>query len=113
MLNVLKAARPNDRPPLYCLNQVGMHKRPEISVREFAKAIEAPPIAAIPFDSKMFGTAANNGQMIAQISARHRTTQMFLQIAQRMTGHAVTKRSRTSFLAPIIKKLQGATARRA
>jgi len=25
----------------------------------------------------------------------------------------VTKRSRTSFLAPIIKKLQGATARRA
>jgi len=114
MLSVLKAARPNDRPPLYCLNQVRMHKRPEISTREFAKAIESQPIAAIPFDSKMFGTAANNGQMIAQISARHRTTQMFLQIAQRMTGHAVTKRSRTpSFLAPIIKKLQGTNARRA
>jgi len=113
MLNVLKAARPNDRPPLYCLNQVGMHKRPEISTREFAKAIESQPIAAIPFDSRMFGTAANNGQMIAQISAKHRTTMMFLQMAQRLTGHAVTKRSRTSFLAPIIKKLQGATARRA
>jgi len=113
MLNVLKAARPNDRPPLYCLNQVGMHKRPEISTREFAKAIESQPIAAIPFDSRMFGTAANNGQMIAQISAKHRTTKMFLQMAQRLTGHAVTKRSRTSFLAPILKKLQGATARRA
>src|SRR4051794_23340528 len=113
MLNVLKAARPNDRPPLYCLNQVGMHKRPEISAREFAKAIESQPIAAIPFDSKMFGTAANNGQMIAQISAKHRTTMMFLQMAQRLTGHAVTKRSRTSFLAPLIKKLQGTTARRA
>src|SRR5829696_4022742 len=113
ILNVLKAARPNDRPPLYCLNQVGMHKRPEISTREFAKAIESQPIAAIPFDSRMFGTAANNGQMIAQISAKHRTTKMFLQMAQRLTGHAVTKRSRTSFLAPILKKLQGATARRA
>jgi pilus assembly protein CpaE len=113
MLNVLKAARPNDRPPLYCLNQVGMHKRPEITTREFAKAIESQPIAAIPFDSRMFGTAANNGQMIAQIAAKHRTTQMFLQMAQRLTGHAVTKRSRTSFLAPLIKKLQGATARRA
>jgi len=113
MLNVLKAARPNDRPPLYCLNQVGMHKRPEISTREFAKAIESQPIAAIPFDSKMFGTAANNGQMIAQISARHRTTAMFLQMAQRLTGHAVTKRSRVSFLEPIIKKLQGSKARRA
>jgi pilus assembly protein CpaE len=111
MLNVLKAARPNDRPPLYCLNQVGMHKRPEIAVREFAKAIESQPIAAIPFDSKMFGTAANNGQMIAQVSATHKTTMMFLQMAQRMTGHAVTKK-RASFLTPILKKLQSATARK-
>jgi pilus assembly protein CpaE len=61
----------------------------------------------------MFGTAANNGQMIAQISAKHRTTAMFLQMAQRLTGHAVTKRSRVSFLEPIIKKLQGTKARRA
>ncbi len=110
MLNVLKAARPNDRPPLYCLNQVGMHKRPEIAVREFAKAIESQPIAAIPFDSKMFGTAANNGQMIQQVSATHKTTLMFLQMAQRMTGHAVTKKA--SLLTPILKKLQAATARK-
>jgi pilus assembly protein CpaE len=107
---VLKAARPNDRPPLYCLNQVGMHKRPEITVREFAKAIESQPIAAIPFDSKMFGTAANNGQMIQQVSASHKTTLMFLQMAQRMTGHAVTKKA--SLLTPILKKLQAATARK-
>src|SRR5262249_12387785 len=32
IINVLKASRPNDRPPLYCLNQVGMPKRPEIDV---------------------------------------------------------------------------------
>jgi pilus assembly protein CpaE len=106
MLSILKAARPNDREPLYCLNQVGMHKRPEISTRDFAKAIESPPVAAIPFDSKMFGTAANNGQMIAELSANHRTTEMFLRIAQRLTGHAETKRSRASFLSPILRKLR-------
>ena len=106
MLNVLKASRPNDRPPLYCLNQVGMHRRPEIGAREFAKAIETQPIAAIPFDSRMFGTAANNGQMIAQIAASHRTTALFLEIAQRLTGHAVTKKSRIPFLQPIIRKLR-------
>ena len=106
MLNVLKASRPNDRPPLYCLNQVGMHRRPEIGAREFAKAIETQPIAAIPSDSRMFGTAANNGQMIAQIAASHRTTALFLEIAQRLTGHAVTKKSRISFLQPIIRKLR-------
>src|ERR1700750_2397344 len=27
MLAVLKAARPNDRPPLYCINQAGIHNR--------------------------------------------------------------------------------------
>jgi pilus assembly protein CpaE len=83
-----------------------MHKRPEIEVRAFAKTIESPPIAAIPFDSRMFGTAANNGQMIAEISASHRTTKMFLQMAQRMTGRAETKKPGNSFLAPIMKKLR-------
>ena len=70
MLNMLKASRPNDRPPLYCLNQVGMPKRPEINARGFAKTIESAPVASIPFDSRLFGTAANNGQMIAEISAQ-------------------------------------------
>ncbi len=106
MLSVLKAARPNDRPPLYCLSQVGMSKRPEITPREFAKAIESQPIASIPFDPRMFGTAANNGQMIAEISARHRASKMFVQIAQQLTGHGETKKPRSSFLAPILRKLR-------
>ena len=106
MLNMLKASRPNDRPPLYCLNQVGMPKRPEITVREFAKAVESQPIAAIPCDSKLFGTAANNGQMIAEISASHRTTKMLLQVARRLTGRGETKKRRGSFLSPLIRKLR-------
>src|SRR5690349_15269033 len=69
LMSMLKSARPNDRPPLYCINQTGMAKRPEIELRAFAKTIEAQPIATVPFDSKTFGTAANNGQMIAEISA--------------------------------------------
>src|SRR5467141_2371069 len=46
MLGILKSARPNDRPPLYCLNQVRMPKRPEIDARGFTKTIEIPPIAS-------------------------------------------------------------------
>jgi pilus assembly protein CpaE len=106
MLSMLKAARPNDRPPLYCLNQVGMPKRPEIAPREFAKTIEGPPIATIPFDPKMFGTAANNGQMIAEISAKHRISRTFAHIAQQLTGRGEPKKPRGSLLAPILKKLR-------
>jgi pilus assembly protein CpaE len=105
ILQMLKTSRPNDRTPLYCLNQVGMPKRPEIGARAFAKTVDTQPIASIPFDPRIFGTAANNGQMIAEISASHRITQTFLQIAQRMTGHAET-RPRRSFLSPIIEKLR-------
>lgn len=105
LYDLLRAARPNDRPPHYCLNQVGVPKRPEISAGEFAKAIESQPIVAIPFDPQMFGAAANNGQMIAEIAASHRTTEMFLQIAQRLTGRAETKKPRSSFLSPLIEKL--------
>jgi pilus assembly protein CpaE len=106
MLNMLKGSRPNDRVPLYCLNQVGMPKRPEIEASGFAKTVESQSIASIPFDSRMFGTAANNGQMIAEISANHRTAKTFLQIARRLTGRAETKKPRRSLLSPILGKLR-------
>ncbi|HEY0330338.1 MAG TPA: AAA family ATPase, partial [Rhodopseudomonas sp.] len=106
MYDLLKAARPNDRPPHYCLNQVGVPKRPEINANEFAKAIESQPVVSIPFDAQIFGAAANNGQMIAEISANHRATEMFLQIAQRLTGRGETKKPRGSLLAPFLEKLR-------
>lgn len=106
MFDTLKAARPNDRAPIYCLNQVGIPKRPEIKAGEFAKAIENDPIVSIPFEPQIFGSAANNGQMIAEISANHRTAEMFLQIAQRLTGRGDSKKSGNSFLAPILGKLR-------
>jgi pilus assembly protein CpaE len=101
MLNVLKASRPNDQMPLFCLNQVGTPKRPEIDRRSFAKTLESQPVAVIPFDSRLFGTAANNGQMIAELSANHRTSQMFLDIARKLTGHGEARKPRGSLLAPL------------
>jgi pilus assembly protein CpaE len=106
IFDLLKASRPNDRIPAYCLNQVGIPKRPEINASEFAKAIETPPIVSIPFEPQIFGAAANNGQMIAEISANHRVTELFLQTAQRLTGRAETKKSRGSLLSPLLEKLR-------
>ncbi len=68
MVDLLRAARPNDHRPYYCLNQVGVPKRPEITPADFAKALEDQPLAVIPFEPQIFGTAANNGQMIAEVS---------------------------------------------
>jgi pilus assembly protein CpaE len=54
----------------------------------------------------MFGTAANNGQMIAEISANHRISKTFMQIAQQLTGRGEPKKPRNSLLSPILKKLR-------
>jgi pilus assembly protein CpaE len=103
--DLLKAARPNDRRPLYCLNQVGVPKRPEIKAADFAKALDDQPVAVIPFEPQVFGAAANNGQMIAEISASHRTAEMFLQLAQQLSGRAEPKKARSRLLPPMLEKL--------
>jgi len=105
--DLLKAARPNDHLPRYCLNQVGVPKRPEIKASDFAKALEDEPVATIPFEPQLFGAAANNGQMIAEISAGHRTAETFRQLAQLLTGRVETKKPRSGLLSPLMDKLLG------
>jgi pilus assembly protein CpaE len=104
-VDLLRSSRPNDQRPHYCLNQVGVPKRPEITPADFAKALESEPLAVIPFEPQLFGPAANNGQMIAEMSANHKTSEMFRQMAQALTGRAEMKRSRTSLLSPLLSKL--------
>jgi pilus assembly protein CpaE len=106
IVDLLRAARPNDHRPHYCLNQVGVPKRPEIKADEFAKALEAEPAAVIPFEPQIFGTAANNGQMIAEISSGHRVAEAFRQLAQVVTGRGEVKRTRSNLLAPFLDKLK-------
>jgi pilus assembly protein CpaE len=106
LYDFLKAARPNDHRPLYCLNQIGVPKRPEIKAADFAKALEDEPVAAIPFEPQLFGAAANNGQMIAEISASHRTAELIRQLAQKLTGRVETKKKSSSLLSPLIEKLR-------
>jgi pilus assembly protein CpaE len=105
LIDLLRAARPNDRRPYYCLNQIGVPKRPELKPADFAKALEAEPAAVIAFEPQLFGTAANNGQMIAEMAASHRTTETFRQLAQLLTGRAEAKRQQTGLL-PFIQKLK-------
>lgn len=107
IVDLLRSARPNDHRPYYCLNQVGVPKRPEISPADFAKALEDQPLAVVPFEPQLFGTAANNGQMIAEVSAGHKAAEMFRQIAQVMTGRAEAKRARSGLLSPLLAKLMG------
>ena len=63
-----------------------MPKRPEIKAGDFAKALDDQPLVTIPFEPQVFGAAANNGQMIAEIAANNRIAELLRQLAQKLTG---------------------------
>jgi pilus assembly protein CpaE len=105
LFDYLRTARVNDRRPFYCLNQVGVPKRPEIKPADFAKALEDQPIAIIPFDPQAFGTAANNGQMLGEMSANHRSAETFRTLAQILTGRSDVKKAKGGLFSPMLGKL--------
>jgi pilus assembly protein CpaE len=105
LMDLLKTSRPNDRRPHYCLNQVGVPKRPEISVDDFTKTLESAPLAVIPFDPQVFGTAANNGQMIAEFASNHRTAETFRRLAQALMGRSEARKAQGGLLRPLFQKL--------
>jgi pilus assembly protein CpaE len=106
LFDFMRAARPNDRPPFYVLNQVGMPKRPEVKPADFAKALDAQPIATIPFEPQLFGTAANNGQMISEVSPKHKTAEIFLMVAKALTGRVEMKKQKRDLLSPLLAKMR-------
>lgn len=107
----LKAARPNDRPPMLVLNQVGVPKRPEIPVKEFGHAIELEPRIVIDFDAQLFGTAANNGQMIEEVSEKAKAADAFRSLANLLANRVEHKTESSSLLGPLLERLNLKKAR--
>lgn len=103
MIDQLKAKRPNDHPPRLVLNMSGVPKRPEIPVKDFAAAIGVEPEVILPFDPELFGTAANNGQMISETDAASKSSQAVDHLASLLTGRAVEPQEK-SFLKKLLGK---------
>ncbi|KFC70938.1 Pilus assembly protein [Bosea sp. LC85] len=106
LIDLARASRPNDSPPRLVLNQVGLPKRPEIDAGEFAKALGVEVLVAIPFDAQVFGTAANNGQMVAEVQSGGKINEAFVQIASTLTGRGEARRGKRSLLEPLVAKLK-------
>lgn len=106
LLDALKKLRPNDRPPHLVLNQVGMLKRPEIAPADFVEPLEMQPIAIIPFDTQLFGNAANSGRMIAEVDPKSAAAETFSQISHIVTGRAAVKRTKKGGLGKVLGRLR-------
>ena len=104
LVDGLKAARTNDVPPKLVLNGVGLPKRPEIAVADFGKSLEMQPAAVVPFDAKLFGTAANNGQMVGEVEAGGRAAEVFAEIGRAVMGRTEPRRGKRTLFDPLVAR---------
>jgi pilus assembly protein CpaE len=86
LIDFLKANRSNDKAPSLIINQVGVPKRPEIAPNEFAKALGVEPLAIIPHDPASFGLAQGNGQMLFEVAAKAKATEILAGLAPIIAG---------------------------
>jgi pilus assembly protein CpaE len=89
ILDLLKMNRPNDTPARVVLNKVGMAKRPEIPVKDFADTMGNEPALVLPYDPAIFGAAANNGQMLGELGVKSPVVDGVRNFAALLTGRKV------------------------
>ena len=106
LIELLQQGRPNDGPPRLVLNQVGMPGRPEIATKDFAEAVGLQPTLIVPFDAKVFGQAANNGQMIHEVNAKAKAVEGINQLARALARRetVAAAKDKPSFFAGLLKK---------
>jgi hypothetical protein len=83
------------------LNQVGVPGRPEIPAKDFGAALGVHPSLIIPFDAKLFGAAANNGQMIIDAGAKSKAAEAFQTLAQIVSRRELPRSPVPSGLRPV------------
>jgi pilus assembly protein CpaE len=113
MLDMLRAARAHDGHPKLILNCVGIPKRPEISVTDFAKAVDLVPAGVLTFEPKFFGTAANNGQMIAEVEAAGKIADTIRDLARKINHRSEPRKAKRNLLEPLMGRLARRSGSRA
>jgi len=96
IVELVKNARPNDNPPRLVINQVGTPKRPEIPAKDFAETMGLDPAAIIGFDPALFGQAANNGQMVIELSPKTQIAEALRRLCRSLTGRTGAASARNS-----------------
>ncbi|MGY6531618.1 AAA family ATPase [Glycocaulis sp.] len=94
LFDLVRQNRPNDEPPMVIVNMAGCPKKPDIPLKDFADALGTAPALVLPFEPALFGNAANNGQMIAEVDAKSKAADGFAHVAAQLTGRTTASPAR-------------------
>jgi pilus assembly protein CpaE len=108
LLDYLVGQRPNDLHPKLILNRSGLAKRPEISLADFSKAMGVKPTIVVGHDARLFGTAANHGQLVIDQEGGSKLAEPLRQLSFTLAGRADTQVSHFALFAPWLGRLRNA-----
>ncbi|HET9230823.1 MAG TPA: cellulose synthase operon protein YhjQ/BcsQ, partial [Vitreimonas sp.] len=75
-----------DGDPTVVLSMVGVPKRPEVPIKEFAEALGIQPSCTFVFEPNIFCAAALTGQMIGEVAPDSKAAAQLDQLATLLTG---------------------------
>ena len=105
LIDLISKERTNDEPPCIVLNQVNVPKKPEISLSDFNKSLEREVDFVMDFNPQLFGTAANNGQMVLEFEPRAKASEQFNDLASKIARINDDKVDTGSAFAKLLGKL--------
>jgi pilus assembly protein CpaE len=86
LIDTLTKARGATSAPKLVLNHEGAYRRTELSAKDFESAVETKPSAVLPHDPILFGNAANNGQLLSEVNAKHKARELIRTLAFELSG---------------------------
>ncbi|MDP6564137.1 MAG: AAA family ATPase [Alphaproteobacteria bacterium] len=98
LVDRLRQQRGETSPVHMVLNHHGAFKKTELSPKDFENAVEVEPDLVLIHDPNLFGAAANNGQMVGQVSGKHKAAEALRGLALTLSGRQPQQKSRKSFL---------------
>jgi pilus assembly protein CpaE len=94
MYEALSTQRLNDAPVRVVLNHLGAYRKTQLSAKDFEGAVGATPALVVAHEPNLFGTAANNGQMIGDVNGRSKIVTGFEALAKTVSGREVSKKAK-------------------
>ncbi|WP_269714705.1 AAA family ATPase [Caulobacter sp. NIBR2454] len=104
IVDLIRQTRPNDLPPRLVLNQVGVPGRPEIPVKDFGEALGIEPSLVLPFEARLFGEAANNGQMVMETAPKSKAAEGIEHLARLISRREAPPTAKPSLFASLFKR---------
>ena len=101
LVDRLRQQRGESSPVHMILNHHGAFKKTELSPKDFETATELKPDVIIPHAPILFGTAANNGQMVGQVNGKHKAVDALRELAILVSGRQPQQKVKKGLLSQL------------